>query len=160
MSCPLPRDAVLDLRPMLASPGTLPQGPGYAFEFKWDGMRALVHCTRSGLRIVSRNGNDVTHRFPELHGLAQAVGRPAILDGEIVALDAKGRPDFGLLQPRFGLEDAGEIRAGAQAAPVDFLAFDLLMLDGKDLMAKPYTQRRKALEALRLQGDHWSTPPA
>lgn len=156
---PMTPDAVLQLRPMLASPGELPRGPGYGFEFKWDGMRALVHCDGRAVRIVSRNGLEQTHRFPELAGLAEAVGRKAILDGEIVTLDAKGRPDFGLMQQRFGLEDLGQIRALAEARPVDFLAFDVLMLDGKDLMGKPYVERRKALESLRLQGDHWSTPP-
>jgi bifunctional non-homologous end joining protein LigD len=153
------RDAVLQLRPMLASPGELPHGPGYGFEFKWDGMRALVHCTSREVRIVSRNGLEQTHRFPELRGLAKAVGRPAILDGEIVTLDTKGRPDFGLMQQRFGLEDLAQINALANARPVDFLAFDVLMLDGKDLMGKPYVERRAVLESLRLQGDHWSTPP-
>lgn len=158
MSVPA-RDAVLQLRPMLASPGELPHGPGYGFEFKWDGMRALVHCTSRDVRIVSRNGLEQTHRFPELAGLAKAVGRPAILDGEIVTLDAKGRPDFGLMQQRFGLDDVPQINALANTRPVDFLAFDVLMLDGKDLTDKSYVQRRAILESLRLQGDHWSTPP-
>ncbi len=145
---------------MLASPGELPRGPGYGFEFKWDGMRILAHVAAdAGLLLVSRNGNDVTHRFPELAGLAQAVGTSAILDGEVVCLDARGHPDFGTLQKRFLLDDAAAIRAARAATPVDFLAFDVLALDGRDLTGKPYVQRRAALEGLALQGDHWSTPP-
>lgn len=143
---------------MLASPGELPT-KGFGFEFKWDGMRVLAHVTDGNVRLVSRNGNDVTHRFPELAGLPAAVGRDAILDGEVVCLDAKGHPDFGTLQQRFLLDDAAAIRAARASTPVDFLAFDVLALDGQDLTRRPYTARRAALEGLGLQGDHWSVPP-
>lgn len=146
---------------MLASPGELPRGAGYAYEFKWDGMRVLCHLDgKGGLRLVSRNGNEVTHRFPELAGLAKAVGRAAVLDGEVVCLDERGHPDFGTLQKRFLLDDGAAIRAARSATPVDLLAFDLLRLDGRDLTGQPYTSRRAALEGLGLQGDHWSVPPA
>jgi bifunctional non-homologous end joining protein LigD len=153
------RDADQDLRPMLATPGELPTGPGYAFEFKWDGMRTVVHVTGGKVRLVSRTGNDVTHWFPELQGFAAAVGKDAILDGEVVCLDKKGRPDFGLIQTRFNLNRDADVRAAMQNAPADFLAFDILRLGSKDLTAKTYVDRRAALEAMRLQGDHWSTPP-
>lgn len=153
-------DTALSLRPMLATPGTLPSGAGYAFEFKWDGMRTLVHCSAGRVRLVSRTGKDVTHWFPELAGLAEAVGQDAVLDGEVVCLDKKGRPDFGLIQTRFNLTRDADVRAAMRGAPADFLAFDLLRLGGKDLMGKPYVERRKLLEGLRLQGDHWSTPPS
>lgn len=146
---------------MLATPGVLPEGPGFAFEFKWDGMRVLVHLDGSGgVRLVSRNGNDVTHRFPELKGLGKAVVGKAILDGEVVCLDARGHPDFGVLQKRFLLEDAAAIRLARAATPVDFLAFDLLRLGDRDLTDLAYSTRRDALLALGLQGDHWSVPPA
>lgn len=152
-------DAVLDLRPMLASPGELPRGSGYGFEFKWDGMRILAHIDgKGGLRFVSRNGNDVTHRFPELAGLADAVGAAAVLDGEVVCLDARGHPDFGTLQQRFLLDDRAAIRIARSTTPVDFLCFDVLQLDGHDVTGLTYARRRDALEKLALQGDHWSTP--
>lgn len=154
------RKAAGDLQPMLATAGVLPSGPGYGFEFKWDGMRVLCHLDgKGGLRLVSRNGNDVTHRFPELAGLAAAVGTAAVLDGEVVCLDARGHPDFGVLQKRFLLEDAAAIRAARAATPVDFLAFDLLRHGERDLTTRPYVERRAALEGLGLQGDHWSVPP-
>lgn len=144
---------------MLATPGTLPSGAGYGYEFKWDGMRVLVHVNGGKVRLVSRTGKDVTHWFPELSALAQAVGKDAILDGEVVCLDRKGRPDFGLIQTRFNLTRPADVEAARRAAPADFLAFDVLRLGGKDLTAEPYVRRRAVLETLRLQGDHWSTPP-
>ena len=145
---------------MLATPGALPSGDGYGYEFKWDGMRALVHLDGAGgVRIVSRTGKDCTSWFPELAGLASAVKGAAILDGEVVCLDRKGRPDFGLIQTRFNLTRDADVRAAMAGAPADFLAFDVLRLGGRDLTARPYVERRKLLEGLKLQGKNWSTPP-
>ena len=154
--------AAADLEPMLAVPSALPAQPDrFAFEPKWDGMRALAQVRRGRLVIVSRNGIEQQARFPELAGIAKALrGHDAILDGEIVAFDAKGRPDFGRLQGRFGLQDAGDVRRQAAANPAHFLAFDLLWLDGKDLTRMPFSERRRALEALRFAGDSWATTPS
>jgi bifunctional non-homologous end joining protein LigD len=75
---------------------------GLATEFKWDGQRAILLVGGDGTRVVSRNGADITRTFPELAGVAEAVGRRSmILDGEIVALDAHGRPSFTRLQRRW-----------------------------------------------------------
>src|SRR3954471_14044055 len=82
-------DPLPELRPMLAVLGTLPPDPQrYAFEFKWDGVRAMCHCDAGGrggarLQLLARSGTDITARYPELHTLADAIGRPAVLDGEI-----------------------------------------------------------------------------
>src|SRR4026209_259643 len=87
--------------PMLATAGRVPKGPGWAFEFKWDGVRAVVAAAGDTVRLTSRLGNDVTADCPELAGIgALTGGRPVLLDGEIVTLDAAGRPNFGLLQDR------------------------------------------------------------
>src|SRR5690242_8335758 len=86
---------------------------GWAFEMKWDGIRAITTIQAGGLRILTRNGNDMTARFPELAGLVAAVGRDALLDGEVVALDEQGRPSFQLLQQR-------------QSATVVYMLFDVL----------------------------------
>ena len=98
---PLPRN----LQPMLATPATTPpEDEGWAFEIKWDGVRALAYCEDGALRISSRRGEDASHRYPELTGLPDALGgRAAILDGEVVAFDAEGRPSFQTLQKRMGL---------------------------------------------------------
>ncbi|HEX2065953.1 MAG TPA: non-homologous end-joining DNA ligase [Candidatus Thermoplasmatota archaeon] len=146
---------------MLALPAAALPEPreAYAFEFKWDGMRALVELRGGRVRIVSRNDLDQTERFPELAGMAAAVGRNATLDGEIVVFD-KGRPDFGRLQNRFGLVDRDAIAKQALAHPADFLAFDLLRLDGRDLRRLPYRERRRELEALALRGPSWATTPS
>ncbi|MFC4944122.1 non-homologous end-joining DNA ligase [Pseudonocardia sp. GCM10023141] len=138
------------LVPMLATAGTPPAGPGWAFEFKWDGIRAVIGTGGQRWRAHSRNGNDVSGGYPEFDALPGAArGRRLLLDGEIVALDAKGRPDFGLLQHRMHVRGpAPELRA---AVPVLFYAFDLLVLDDEPLLAKEYVARRALLDSLDLE---------
>ncbi len=91
-----------DLRPMLATSGSLPSSDsGWAYEMKWDGLRALALITGERIRLTSRTNRDITHVYPELAGLAVASGsRQAVLDGEVVALGADGWPDFEALQRR------------------------------------------------------------
>jgi bifunctional non-homologous end joining protein LigD len=125
---------------------------GWAFEPKWDGYRALGHVVGGGLSLRSRNGVDMAGWFPELAALAGSLGDHAgVLDGEVVAFDA-GRPSFEALQGRM----AG--RAGRRrGAPVTYLAFDLLWLDGRLLTGLPYTERRRLLEELEVAGPAWQT---
>ena len=133
---------------MLATAAPVPpQGPGWAFEFKWDGVRAVVAAGGDEVQLTSRLGNDVTAGYPELAGIAAvAGGRPVLLDGEIVVLDAAGRPNFGLLQDRMHVRHpTPELR---QRIPVSFYAFDLLHLDGASLLASPYDERRALLAQL------------
>jgi bifunctional non-homologous end joining protein LigD len=130
------------IEPMLATPdgGRLPDGPGFAYEFKWDGYRAIMRVAPDGTTLLtSRNGIDFTSRYPELARVARdpLSGRPAVLDGEIVALDDRGRPDFELLQHR---------RTGAR--PVSYFAFDLLQLGDTSLLAQSYDDRRAQLERI------------
>lgn len=147
------------LRPMMATPAAEPPEPGFGYEFKWDGMRVLVAVEAKGVEAISRNGNDAFARFPELKGLPEAIGDRCILDGELVVLDGKGRPDFGLMQTRMAQSDLREIERSTRTHPVQFLAFDLLSLGGKDLLRKPYAERREALEGLGLSGPQWAVPP-
>jgi bifunctional non-homologous end joining protein LigD len=161
------------LRPMLATAGPLPAGqPGWAFEMKWDGLRAISYVTGDGVRLVSRTGRDITHAYPELAGLAAAVraagAERAVLDGEIVALapapDPAGgpawRPSFEALQQRMNISSADDVRLLAGRVPVTYLAFDLLSLNGHALLDLPWAQRRGLLDELRLLGPSWLTPPA
>lgn len=145
---------------MLATPATdPPDGDGWAFEIKWDGVRALAFSDAAGLRVCSRRGEDTTHRYPELNAMAGALaGREAVLDGEVVALDESGRPSFQTLQRRMGLSRPETIRRRAEEIPVTYVAFDLLAIDGQSLLAEPYHRRRDRLTELELQGDHWRAP--
>jgi bifunctional non-homologous end joining protein LigD len=135
--------------PMLATAGTVPHGPGWAFEFKWDGVRAVVAAAGDRVRLTSRLGNEVTAGYPELAGIgALTGGRPVLLDGEIVALDDAGRPNFGLLQDRMHVRyPSAELQS---RVPVSFYAFDLLFFDGETLVPAPYDERRARLTALDL----------
>ncbi|MCC3266180.1 ATP-dependent DNA ligase [Arthrobacter gengyunqii] len=160
------------MEPMLATLGTradVNDADGnehheWAFEMKWDGVRAVVDVTPEGTRLISRNGNDMTAAYPELQELSRHLnGERAVLDGEIVAINKAGRPDFGLLQPRMHLTKRREIEAAAARTPVHLMLFDLLWLDGNSLLDLPYTQRREILEsAVDPAGEdgHVQVPPA
>jgi bifunctional non-homologous end joining protein LigD len=151
-----------DLRPMLATAGSLPSGnSGWAYEMKWDGLRALAHIAEDRVRITSRTTRDITHVYPELAGLGAATGASqAVLDGEIVALGDDGWPDFESLQQRMNIGAAAPARQLAAEVPVTYLAFDLLWLNGRSLLEVPYSRRRALLEGLGLNGPSWQVPPS
>jgi len=149
-----------NVAPMLAKLSTLPADESqWAFEVKWDGVRAIAHSEPGRLHLISRNGNDVTDAYPELRALNRALGsHRAILDGEIIAFDSEGKPSFQLLQTRMHLRGETAVRRQTQTAPVTYMLFDLLWLDGHSLMALPYTERRARLEALELEANRWRVP--
>ncbi|MBB3663372.1 bifunctional non-homologous end joining protein LigD [Prauserella sediminis] len=145
------------LLPMLATPGTLPEGEGWSYEFKWDGVRALVRADGDEFAVFSRRGGDITDTYPELAGLASQLTTPVWLDGEIVALSG-GVPSFAALQKRM---HAGRDRVAQLAVrtPVTYVVFDVLHHDGRGLLASPYAERRELLESLGLAGSHWTVSP-
>ncbi|TGB17110.1 ATP-dependent DNA ligase [Streptomyces palmae] len=144
---------------MLATPGPLPTGGDWAYEVKWDGARALVHLPGDGgVLLTSRTGRLVTDSYPELGALA-VPGLAAVLDGEIVALDETGRPDFGRMQQRMGLTRPAAVRAAARAYPVTLMLFDVLRLGGRDTTGLPYTERRELLERLPVDVPQAAVPP-
>ena len=140
------------------SPG-LPRGPGWAFEIKWDGMRACVSALPGGqLKIFSRRGIDYTDCFPELHPLRAQLPAGTILDGEIVVLDTKGRSDFDRLQERWHRPLPAIAAKLARINPVTFVAFDLLWCAGRTLHHEAYTYRRDQLRDLQFRGQRWLSP--
>ncbi|MGO9489414.1 MAG: DNA ligase D [Solirubrobacteraceae bacterium] len=153
---PMPQRIV----PMLARSGQLPaDDAGWAFEIKWDGVRAIAYSSPGELRLESRNLNEITDSYPELARLGRALGsHRAVLDGEIVAFGAEGRPSFERLQRRMHVASREQARRLAKGTPVTYVIFDLLWLDGHLLMGLPYTERRERLKALRLEGPSWQTP--
>src|SRR5438093_12860029 len=132
----------------------------WGYEFKWDGIRSLAYVEGGRVRLQSRTGEDITPRYPEIHPMARALGSAeVILDGEIVALDDKGRPSFEEIQQRMGLTAENEIRRKMKDVPVTYMVFDLIWKDGHSLMERPYADRRKALAELKLTDASWPTPP-
>jgi bifunctional non-homologous end joining protein LigD len=132
----------------------------YGFEFKWDGIRAICYWNGRSLRLQTRNRKDVTARYPELWPLKDELGgRQAILDGEIVAFDERGRPSFEQLQQRMGLTADSEVRRQMRLTPVAYLLFDVLYLETALLVPEPYLARRERLLGLGLASPHWQTPP-
>ena len=147
------------LAPMLATPGTLPSGSAWAFEVKWDGVRATCRATPGHLTLRSRSGADITAAYPEIGPMTRALHEHrAILDGEIVAFDAAGRPSFEALQRRMHVRGEARVRRLAREVPVTYVVFDLLWLDGHSLLERPYHERRARLAQLALQGAHWQVP--
>ncbi len=137
------------ITPMLAElgKGEPPEGDDWVYEIKWDGVRAVCFIEDGKLRMISRNGNAIDKQYPELSILPHHLrARSAIVDGEIAALDAQGRPSFELLQSRMHVADASAIARLARSHPVVFYAFDLLYLDGRDLRAVPLIGRKKLLK--------------
>ncbi len=131
------------LAPMLATHGSVAKltAAQWAFEAKWDGYRLLVDADHGEVRLRSRSGRDLTGEFPQLRSLAAELGdHHAVLDGEVVALDASGVPSFSEMQNR------------ARATRIEFRAFDLLYLDGRSLLRAKYRDRRKLLETLGSAG--------
>jgi bifunctional non-homologous end joining protein LigD len=154
-------------RAMLATPasaGDLSAPEEWMFEMKWDGFRALVHVPDAEtVRLVSRSGQDLTVTFPELGALAGQVDPahlPAVLDGEIVALDRDGRPDFRRLQLRANLRKERDVARARVRVEVDLMLFDVLQADGEDVTGRPYTERRELLESLVTPHAPVHVPPA
>ncbi|WP_295830907.1 ATP-dependent DNA ligase [uncultured Microbacterium sp.] len=148
---------IADLRPMLATSAT----PGIAraaaerwggepwVEMKWDGIRGLGVWDGERLRLRSRNGTDLTAAYPELTEVDLGLGPdPALFDGEIVALDERGRPSFPLLQKRMNLAKPREIARGAERTPVHLYLFDVLSAGGRDVASLPLSERRELLVRL------------
>jgi bifunctional non-homologous end joining protein LigD len=148
-----------DLRPMLPRP--LPEAfdsDEHLFEPWWGGRRVLVGIGPAELpgdgavRVVDADGSDLSAAFPELAGMAVRVAaRSALLDGELVVVDAHGRADAAALEAR---------SAGAGGPAAAFLAFDLLHLDGRSLLAQPLVRRREALRRVLRPGDEVVAVPA
>lgn len=130
---------------MLARSGALPTRGDYAFEVKWDGFRAIV-SSEDRLRVRSRRGWDMTKHV----GFLDELPVRAVLDGELVALDEDGKPDFPLVCERVLMK--------RRTIALTFMAFDVLRLDGEDVTRLPYGERRRILEGLQLHGPHWRTP--
>src|SRR5207302_3250534 len=143
------------IHPMLATPVGEPfDGEEWLFEIKWDGYRAVAFIEDGKARLVSRNQNDLTARYPELKNLSELVkAKNAILDGEVVALDEQGRASFSLMQQRTGFRPGGRRAVEHSDVPVFYYAFDLLYLDGYDLRRVPLEERKRRLASLLVTGD-------
>ncbi len=147
---------------MLATPSAeLPQDErDWAFEFKWDGVRALAYAEEGELRIYARTGREITAAYPEVQVMTVAMhGREAVLDGEIVSLDERGRPSFEALQARMHVSSAAKVRRLAEEKPVAYVIFDVLHIDGTSTLDSSYRERRGLLESLELSGPNWHVPP-
>jgi bifunctional non-homologous end joining protein LigD len=144
------------LAPMLADVGSgIHSDPAWLYEPKLDGYRAIAYVHSGSAKLISRRGIDLTAAFPEIVSAlaAQAVGS-MIVDGEIVAFAADGRPSFNALQNRAQLKTPKEIAAGQRESPVVMVCFDLLHFAGINLRAHSYVERRRYLSQCLLTAEH------
>jgi bifunctional non-homologous end joining protein LigD len=150
------------VEPMLASraAGLPADDPDWGYEMRWGGRRTLVLVSGGRVRLQDAEGADVTSWYPEVRPLGEALAPiEAVLDGEIVAFDGTV-PSPALLERRKPPRDSAAARRAAERTPVQFLAFDLLWLEGHSTVELVrYAERRELLEGLGVAGDHWQTPP-
>jgi bifunctional non-homologous end joining protein LigD len=153
------------IKPMLAVAGTLPDAahePQWAFEMKWDGVRAVVYA-EGGAEVTarSRNDRDVTVSYPEVASVRDSLGAiDAVLDGELVAFDpTTGRPSFATLQNRMHIGDRASAARLAARIPITYVVFDVLRLQGESLLRLPYRDRRELLEQLEIRHGSAQTVP-
>lgn len=118
-------------------------------EFKWDGIRAIGTWDGHRLHLRARSGTDITARYPELTAVDAGLGAaPAVIDGEIVAMDAADRPSFSRLQSRMHLTTPREIERESRRVPVTYMLFDVLRTADTDVAALPLRERRGILETI------------
>ena len=141
-------------QPMLAEGGGEPfDDPSWWFEPKLDGIRALAEMETGGTIFRTRRGRDVTYQYPDIHMIHELVDQVnAVLDGEIVTVDAEGKTSFEALQQRMNLQNEREIKRISKQIPVSFVAFDLLWLDGRETTGLSLEERRELLRARRRGG--------
>jgi bifunctional non-homologous end joining protein LigD len=151
--------APANIEPMLATAGGKPfDSPDWMFEVKWDGVRTLAFVDGESLRLTSRRKRDVTAQYGELGELPEMLSaRNGLIDGEVVALDEHGKPSFERIQQRFTLSKPSA--RAMQQFPVEFLAFDLLWLDGESLVDRPLEERRALLERHLVPGKRVQISP-
>ncbi|WGY00531.1 non-homologous end-joining DNA ligase [Nocardioides sp. QY071] len=147
-----------ELRPMLATPSThVPRGEEWCHEVKWDGVRALGSLDGGAVTLTSRNGNRITPAWPELVTPPTGV-RDLVVDGEIIALNERGVPDFRVLAERMHVRNVATVARLAARITATYMVFDLLRLDGEDLCALPLHERRRRLAELDLGRSGWQVP--
>ena len=135
-----------EMKPMLAeSQDVVPSRTSFDFEVKWDGIRALIHLSESGIRIVSRNGNDLTNQFPELIARESFRCKQGVFDGEICCLDAEGKPQFHHVISRMHTTGKNKINSAVNSKKAMCYLFDVGFLDGFDVRHYPIEKRRQLL---------------
>ncbi len=143
------------IRPMLAKTGEPFDSDEYLFEVKWDGLRALLFLENGRVELQNRNLRDATPLYPEIQNVAKEIkAKKAILDGEVIVLNEKGVPDFGRMQTRFGHNDPSAVESSRIPNPATYAAFDLIHLDGRDMLKDRLEERKAKLRDVMLEGPH------
>ena len=147
----LPQDFPMNIKPMLATLVDKPfNNKDWVFEVKWDGIRSIfyLHKTKDIFKLQSRNGINITHRYPEItESLRQVIkcNESVIADGEIVVLNKEGYPEFGSHKERMSVNSDREISRLSKTIPATYYLFDILYYDGQDLRNRDYIDRRGIL---------------
>ena len=134
---------------MLASTAKAPfSAPRWIYELKYDGLRCLVSKRGDVVRLDSRSGRDMSAAFPELVNELAPIPHDFVIDGELVVLDAQGRPQWDRVKARQVIRNPARVRRAASEEPAAIFAFDLLWLNGADFRPRPLLERKAALHRL------------
>jgi len=140
---------------MLAKTGKAFDDENYVFEPKWDGLRAILFFRAKTLELQNRNLRDATGSYPELQKVKDNIrAKTAVIDGEVVVLGENGTPNFGSLQARFGVDDPKRVSILAKTTPVTYVAFDLLHVNGRDVITRPLVERKRRLKSIIKEGPY------
>jgi len=140
---------------MLAKTGKAFDDENYFFEPKWDGLRAILFFRAKKLELQNRNLRDATGSYPELQKVKDNIrAKTAVIDGEVVVLGENGTPNFGSLQARFGVDDPKRVSLLAKTTPVTYVAFDLLHVNGQDVITRPLVERKRRLKSIIKEGPY------
>ena len=144
-----------NMKPMLPElTFTIPEGDGWVYETKYDGFRAMMEITTNGIRLTSRNGKNLLPQFPEAEYFFKTFHEkmtpylPCILDGELCILENPYKSDFFLMQKRGRLRSEKRIQQLMETHPAKMLVFDLLVISGKNITGKPFSERKNRLTSL------------
>ena len=155
------RPVPIGVPPMTATAGELPEPEGrWAYEPRWHGIRAMVTNDTGRVVITGAAGENISLGYPEIRRIGRGIGHlEVILDGCIVPVDSDGMPrhDRAGLERRMRIGSDSGARNAAKTAPVVFMAFDLLWVEGRPLTGTPWELRRRQLADLRLEGPGWRT---
>jgi len=145
-----------EIAPMLASASRkIPKALHYEYEVKWDGIRVILYYQNDQIKIVSRGGRDITAQFPELQISDVCKVEHAVMDAEIVVLDEKGRPKFHDVISRMHSKGEHSIKSGMKSKPVTCYVFDLMSMDGQDIVQEPLSRRRAWLKTILRSGIYY-----
>ncbi|WP_372663252.1 DNA ligase [Cohnella sp.] len=145
-------EPILPFEPIRAT--TVPEGNQWVYQVKWDGVRILTYNDASSVTLFNRKKNERTHQFPELTNPSYSTAQSFILDGEVIALAADGKPSFHEVMRRDGIRRMGRIPQAKKEIPITYMIFDIVYLNGEWMNKLPLHERQRILTEIIVPNEH------